>query len=53
MGWPQWVIAGMLLLNVIMSFALDGQSRGPWSFSGAALSAALFALLLHAGGFWK
>ncbi len=54
MGWPQWTIAVILFLNVIMSLALDGKPRrGHWSFSGTTLSVAVFALLLHAGGFWR
>lgn len=53
MGWPQWTVAGLMGLGVIMSLALDGQSRGPWDFADMTQSVALFALLLRAGGFWK
>ncbi|MDD2870105.1 hypothetical protein [Neomegalonema sp.] len=53
MGWPQWVFAGLLAISVIVGFMLDGEPRDPWSFTGSAGSAAILALLLHAGDFWR
>ena len=53
MAWPQITVASILALHLVCALALHGQPRGPWQFSDAALSAALWALLLLAGGFWK
>jgi len=53
MGWPQWVIAILLFMQVLGGFVLDGRPRTPWSFSDSVLAAAVYALLFYAGGFWK
>lgn len=53
MGWPQWVTAVLLVLQVLGGWVLHGKAREPFSFSGAVLSAAIMALLLQAGGFWR
>lgn len=53
MGWAQWIIATLLVVQIVGGWVLDGRPREPWSFSSAVLSAAVTALLLHAGGFWR
>ena len=53
MGWPQWVIVTLLVLQVLGGYLLHGRAREPWSFSSSVFSAAIMALLLHAGGFWQ
>lgn len=53
MYWPQWVLVLLLLAQAIAGFVMDGRPRSPWSFSDSVLGAAVLALLLHAGGFWK
>lgn len=53
MGWAQWIIATLMVVEVIGAFVRDGKPREPWSFTSSVLSAAVMALLLHAGGFWQ
>lgn len=53
MGWAQWIIATLLVVQVVSGLALHGRPREPHDFSNAILGAALMALLLHAGGFWQ
>lgn len=53
MHWPQWVVFLLLVAQVLAGFLMDGRPRSPWSFSDSVLGAAVTALLLYAGGFWK
>lgn len=53
MAWPQIIVASLLVLLVVCALVLDGQPRGPWRFPDAVLSAGVWAMLLHAGGFWE
>lgn len=53
MDWPQWIMAGLLVLQVVGGWVLHGHPRQPWDFSSSVAGAAICALLLHAGGFWK
>lgn len=52
MGWPQWTLAVLLGLGLIIAFQRDGQPRPPWSFEDAFTSVLIIVLILHAGGFW-
>lgn len=53
MGWPQRLLAGLLVLEVVGGFLLHGHARPPVDFATKVLETACLALLLHAGGFWK
>jgi len=64
-GWPQWVVAGWMAFNIVISTARatikdDGSrvtptTRAGW-FTGALIGSGLFyaglAYVLAAGGFW-
>lgn len=53
MGWAQWVLATIFVLEIVGAFFLHGHPRPPISFGTKVMETAVFALLLHAGGFWK
>lgn len=53
MGWPQWIIALLLALDVVASGILHGAPRAPVRFEEKAAEIAILVLLLHAGGFWR
>lgn len=52
-GFPQWAIAVLLALELILAFILDGQPRPNYSACRHALSVAIVLVLLWQGGFWS
>jgi hypothetical protein len=52
MGWPQWVVIGLLIFNLGVSLAMDGKPRSPMSFMASAIGAVITWWLLWMGGFW-
>lgn len=51
-GWPQGIYIAITLLALMQAFAKDGEPRGPYSASSAAIGAVLGMLLLWWGGFF-
>lgn len=52
--WPQWTMAGLLVLSVIAGIGKDGQiDPKPRRMEHAFLEVALLVWLLWAGGFWS
>lgn len=52
-GWPQWVVAVLYGLTVIVYAANEGKPRdGKYSTLGCLIGLAIMAFLLHKGGFW-
>jgi len=52
-GWAQWVVAVLLVVELFAASVLHGQPRPPTNLSSKILELSVIALLLHAGGFWK
>jgi hypothetical protein len=52
-GWPQWTMAIVLGLMLVMQAALHGQPRtGKYSFPVAFIETVGWVLVLGAAGFW-
>lgn len=52
-GWPQMVIAGLMLIGLGRDLAKDGEPKtGAHSFGFGCIGAGLMAWLLYMGGFW-
>jgi len=51
--WPQGVAAGMASVTVIGGVTLHGKPRGPYDGRMMWLDAAVFVVVLTAGGFWS
>lgn len=53
-GWPQWVIAGFMLTNLILGTALHGKAKtGNWNGFATMVSFGLTAFILSCGGFFS
>lgn len=52
MGWPQYIIAAVLVLQAVANVIHHGESRGEFNAGAGVSAAAVYALLLHVGGFW-
>lgn len=54
-GWgcPQWAIAALLMLGLLVNGHLHGKPRtGTIDFRVALVRTVLIAFVLHVGGFW-
>lgn len=51
MGWEQWLLASLLVLGLLNSYANDGVMK-KITFRDNAITMAFFVLLLQIGGFW-
>jgi hypothetical protein len=52
-SWPQFVLAGLLVLSLGFTLAKDGQLRtDKHSFGRSVVFTALWVWLLYMGGFW-
>ncbi len=52
-GWPQFVVAGLLVADLGLAIGRDGAPRtGTESFGSSLVAAAIWAWLLYMGAFW-
>jgi len=53
MGWPQWVLIILLLMDLGLALGRDGQPKGNYSFGYSLLGSGIMVGLLWVGGFWS
>ena len=51
--WPQFVVAGLIILGLGISLASHGKPRSPHNLSIDIVAGGLNAWLLYMGGFWS
>jgi hypothetical protein len=53
MGWPQYVLAGMMIYGAGVSFARFGErKRDSYDLVDALIGPIIVAWILYMGGFW-
>lgn len=53
-GWPQWVLAALLVLRFVGGLSLHGKPKeGEYNAGENAFFCLLWSWLLWAGGFWS
>ena len=52
-GWPQWVMAVLMGLNLYIYFAKHGEPKGTWDVRDGILNFVVMSWLLYMGGFWN
>ncbi|WAJ26885.1 hypothetical protein [Antarcticirhabdus aurantiaca] len=52
-GFPQWILAVLIAIELSLAFILDGQPRPNYSACRHGLAVAILLVLLWWGGFWS
>jgi hypothetical protein len=53
-GGAQWVMAGLIVLDIILAIVMDGRPRSPtWSGTSSLLNVIMLVTILWWGGFWS
>lgn len=53
MGWPQWTVTVLVLLDTGWAIAKHGETRKPYNCLDALINAGLLFWLLWCGGFFS
>lgn len=52
-GWPQFIMGGLMLLDVLLTFCLHGEPKtGEYDVGVTLISNLVVFAILQAGGFW-
>lgn len=52
-GWPQWTMAVLTVIALLLAANEHGKPRSPHSFPVSLVSVFIQVFVLYAGGFWK
>lgn len=53
LGWPQFIMGGLMLLDVLLTFCLHGEPKtGEYDVGVTLISNLVVFVILQAGGFW-
>lgn len=51
-GWPQWLILGLSVFNVVVAISYHGEPRSAWSGPTMFVSTCITIWILWMGGFF-